>query len=289
MKVDIKQNNNGITHAKKAVFSLIALVNILLVVTQLQDIGAILYYTLLCLSCVLFVLSICVEVVSSIFYKIIISANVILMISILLYVIAYLNDWIELFSNPQNLREYIARAGVWGILLLFLITVLEIVVLPVPAAVTIVIGTYLYGSHVSFIVSVLGTIFGSIICFFLGRIFGKRLINWIIGEEKVSKYSNLIEQNGKFPFVLMMLFPCFPDDILCMVVGLTNMSFRFFILAISLTRPVMVAFYAYFGLGDIIPFSGWGIPVWIALISVGIGLLFVVNRIILKNKKYIKK
>ena len=182
------------------------------------------------------------------------------------------------------LRSYIASAGAWGIIVLFLLTILEVVVLPIPAAVTIVIGTYLFGAHISFVVSAIGTIVGSIICFYLGRVFGKKLVNWIVGTETVEKYSKLIEEKGKIPFIVMMLFPFFPDDILCMVVGLTNMKFSFFLTTVVLTRPVMVAFYAYFGLGEIIPFSGWGIPVWIALIALAVGILYLINYF-LKRKK----
>ena len=84
----------------------------------------------------------------------------------------------------------------------------------------------------------------------------------------------------------MLLFPFFPDDVICLVAGITTMSFRYFIITVSLTRPVMIAFMCYFGSGTIIPFKGWGIPVWIAIFVAVIILFFVVNKI---KKKIMEK
>lgn len=271
-------------YLKKVIFSVIALTNIIIIVTQLQHLGAILYYLALCLSCVSFVLSIALNNCNTPLYKIVICVDLAIIIIAVCYLIAYNNGWISIIMDRDLLRSYIASAGACGIIVLFLLTILEVVVLPIPAAVTIVIGTYLFGAHISFVVSAIGTIVGSIICFYLGRVFGKKLVNWIVGAETVEKYSKLIEEKGKIPFIVMMLFPFFPDDILCMVVGLTNMKFSFFLTTVVLTRPVMVAFYAYFGLGEIIPFSGWGIPVWIALIALAVGILYLINYF-LKRKK----
>ena len=57
------------------------------------------------------------------------------------------------------------------------------------------------------------------------------------------------------------------------------MRFRYFTVTVTLTRPVMIAFMCYFGSGTIIPFKGWGIPVWIAIFVAVIILFFVMNAI----------
>ena len=85
--------------------------------------------------------------------------------------------------------------------------------------------------------------------------------------------------------LVMLLFPFFPDDMLCMAAGLTKMTFKFFIIAVVLTRPVMIAFVSYFGTGKIIPFSGWGIPVWISMFVFMVALLYLLNYFIKKRKR----
>ena len=72
----------------------------------------------------------------------------------------------------------------------------------------------------------------------------------------------------------MQLLPCFPDDVLCMAAGLSAMSYPFFIITISIVRPIYIAAVSWLGTGDIIPFRGWGIPVWILIFAV-CGVIFV--------------
>ena len=50
------------------------------------------------------------------------------------------------------------------------------------------------------------------------------------------------------------------------------MNFAFFATVIILVRPLIIALYCFLGTGTIIPFSGWGIPVWIAIFAVCIAL-----------------
>ena len=285
MKKHSKIPNVSQNYLKKVIFSVMALINILLVVTRLQHLGALIYYFALCLSCIAFVFTISLVDTKSLLYKLAICIDITALATISIYLIAYNSGFIEIILDRQLLRLYIENAGIWGVLVLFLLTLLEVVVLPIPAAITIVIGNYLFGATISFIVSTAGVIVGSAICFILGRYFGRKWVNWLVGVENVDRYSAILSERGKIPFVLMMLFPFFPDDILCLVAGLTNMSFRFFMLAITFTRPIMVAFYAYFGTGDIIPFTGWGIPVWIGLIAVALFIIFVINRVLKKSKR----
>ena len=105
-----------------------------------------------------------------------------------------------------------------------------------------------------------------------GRLFGKRAVVWIAGGDTVEKYTSYIGKKGKVIFLLMQILPFFPDDILCMVAGLGSMNFAYFITVMIAVRPAIIALYCFLGNGSLIPFSGWGIPVWIAVFAVCIVL-----------------
>lgn len=277
----VSQTKNLVT--KFAMASLMVL-NLTLTVMHLDHLNAALYYCAICLfSCILVAL-VAINNVQSPVYKFLTLLNIVAALVLVSYIALYYSGVLEKINNVEELRKFVKESGQWGILVLFGLTLLQVVVLPIPAAVTILIGVLMYGSTVSFIVSTLGTIAGSIICFLLGKFFGYRVVAWIIGDEKAKKYADFINEKGKIPFIVMLLFPFFPDDILCMTAGLTKMTFKFFIITVVLTRPVMIAFVSYFGTGDIIPFSGWGIPVWIGMFVFAVALLYFINYFIDKRK-----
>ncbi len=277
----VSQTKNLVT--KFAMASLVVL-NLTLTVMHLDHLNAALYYCAVCLFSCILVASVAINNVQSPVYKFLTLLNIVAALVLVSYIALYYSGVLEKINNVEELRKFVKESGQWGILVLFGLTLLQVVVLPIPAAVTILIGVLMYGSTVSFIVSTLGTIAGSIICFLLGKFFGYRVVAWIIGDEKAKKYADFINEKGKIPFIVMLLFPFFPDDILCMTAGLTKMTFKFFIITVVLTRPVMIAFVSYFGTGDIIPFSGWGIPVWIGMFVFAVALLYFINYFIDKRK-----
>ena len=191
------------------------------------------------------------------------------------YVLYYTTGLSDRFSDFDALKQYIRGSGFWGIAIFIGLTVFQVVVLPIPEAVTILLGVAIYGATWSFVLSVIGTVIGALISFMLGKVFGRKLCNWMFGEENTEKYAKILNEKGRFLFIIMLLFPAFPDDMLCMIAGITTMSYAYFTVVCLLTRPVMIGLTAYLGSG-VIPFSGWGIPVWISIAC----LMFVVFVVI---------
>lgn len=165
----------------------------------------------------------------------------------------------------EHLTDMIKRTGSWGMAVYVIIQILQVVILPLPAVVCYVPGSVIWGPAYATLLASLGVFIGSLICYIIGKFFGKKVVIWIAGKENTEKYVSMLGKRGKLIFVLMQILPFFPDDILCMVAGLTSMNFPFFLISILLIRPCVIAVYCYLGSGTFIPFSGWGIPVWIAI------------------------
>lgn len=206
-----------------------------------------------------------------------------LIVCVVLYIIFYETGLNERFTDFSALKEFILASGGWGFAVYIGFTIFQVVVLPIPAALTIVLGVAIYGPTVCFILSTVGTILGSLLAFMLGKIFGRRLCNWMFGEENTKKYTELLGQKGRFLFIIMLIFPAFPDDMLCMIAGITTMSYGYFLVVCALTRPIMIGLTAYLGSG-IIPFEGSGIAIWIGIAC----LMFAVFVIITGVKKHIE-
>ena len=212
-------------------------------------------------------------------YKFTVIVSVFASFILLCYIALDYSGWLYKFKDMDALLTFVRNTKQWGILVYIGIVIFQVIFLPIPSAIVAVIGTVLYGPTYAFLFMTAGTIVGSILTFLLGKIFGRKLAIWVFGEEKTDKFADMLNKKGRFLFIIMMLFPFFPDDMMCLVAGITTMSLKYFTVAVTLTRPVMIAFMCYFGSGTIIPFRGWGIPVWIAIFAAVVILFFVINKV----------
>lgn len=155
------------------------------------------------------------------------------------------------------------------------ITFLQVTFVPIPSTVTILGGSYLFGALPSFFYSYVGLLLGAVTAFWLGRLLGKRFVLWIAGDNgKIDALLLRAKDRELVVLFFMFLLPAFPDDLLCLLAGLLPISFTAFLVMQLITRLTSIGATLLFFSGEVIPFSGWGIPV---LIGVGIAavLLFV--------------
>jgi len=194
--------------------------------------------------------------------------NIIALIIIGSFAIINLCGIFDNLSDLEKIKQLILNSGNWGYIIYAVLTILNVVILPIPAFVLMVAGVAIFGAVKTFIITFIGVITGSVAAFLIGRFACKKLVIWCVGEEAIENYTKLIGKKGNALFVIMQLLPFFPDDILCMVAGLTAMSFTFFFASMIIVKPIYIATVCFMGTGSIIPFTGWGIPVWIAIFVV---------------------
>ena len=177
-------------------------------------------------------------------------------------------------EKVEHIIKLIQKTGPYGKIVFVLLQILQVVVLPLPALLCYVSGVMIYGPLEAFILSSIGVFIGSMFCYVIGRFCGRKVVQWLVGD-KMDKYLNVLSKRGKGPFVIMQLLPFFLDDVLCILAGVTNMNFWFYLIIMLVIRPIVIAVYCFFGSGTIIPFSGWGIPVWILIfvVFIVIGIL----------------
>lgn len=176
-------------------------------------------------------------------------------------------------TSVTSLKEYILYTGSSGVLTYILIQAGQVVFLPIPAAIICIVGSLIYGPLLGGIYCSIGVLLGSCISFAIGKTFGIRIVNWIVGKENTKKYTDIIKKRGGFFLCLAFLLPMFPDDILCLIAGITNIKFKTFFICALITRPIGVLAMSFFGGGYLIPFSGWGLYVWGVIL---IGSIFAV-------------
>lgn len=154
-----------------------------------------------------------------------------------LYYLFKNTGWIGKFSNVAELKVILSSAGFWSYTVFAVMQFLQVSIIPMPASVSTIVGVICFGPWIAFGISLLAILLGSIVAYIFGRVFGSKIIYWIVGKERGEEFCNLLLR-GKWAFFVMMLLPLFPDDILCLVAGACGMNFRFFLVTNLITRTI---------------------------------------------------
>ncbi len=214
--------------------------------------------------------------------KILLSIVLIGIIFLILFIVFYKTTGLSIndLKNKEVVREFIESTGGYGKLVFILLQFLQVTFIPIPGSITIIVGNYLFGFWSTLYMSYIGMLLGSLLAFLIGRKVGRPFVNWVVGDkETVDKYLQSVKDKETILFFLFFLFPFFPDDALCSVAGITNLSWKRFIIIQLITRFTSIIGTLLFMSGDFIPFEGWGIPVLIIL-----GIAFI-SIIIISYKK----
>ncbi|WP_105300779.1 TVP38/TMEM64 family protein [Anaerococcus marasmi] len=181
--------------------------------------------------------------------KAIIKKNIFNIISVLMLVIftilGYLGYRAGLFNSIDSFRTYILSKGKLAPLFFMIIQVVQVVLPIIPGGLTTVFGVIIFGAFWGFIYNYISICIGSILVFFISRNFGKSIVIRIFGKDTFEKYHHKINDKSyeKF-FALAILFPVAPDDFLCYLSGLTDMSFKKFASVIFLFKGPSIFLYS---------------------------------------------
>lgn len=168
---------------------------------------------------------------------------------------------LEILFHREALQDKIAEAGIFAPLVFIILQFLQTIILPLPTALTIAIGVYLFGAWKCFLFSYIGCVTGSIVAFFIGRGLGFKAVAWLFGKETVEGWLKKIKGKDSFILTAMFLLPFFPDDLLCFVAGLSSMTNGYFIAMICISRLISISTTAF--PIDFIPFNTWwGLLIW---------------------------
>ncbi len=151
-----------------------------------------------------------------------------------------------IFSSAEQLSYMISQAGIWGPLIFIFIQIIQCVIPIIPGGLSCVAGIILFGPFYGFIYNYIGILLGSLINFILARHYGKPLIETIVSKKTYNKYISWLDRGKHFDklFALAIFMPVSPDDFLCMLAGLTKMTYKKFITIIVLGKPASLLVYS---------------------------------------------
>lgn len=140
-------------------------------------------------------------------------------------------------GSLDAMRAYIAHFAPFSHLFYFLIQFLSVVAAPIPSNVTALAGALLFGTWPAFLLTWAAVFAGSVLVFWLARALGQRFVDRLVSRSMSEKYLDIIRRKRDVFLFLAFLFPFFPDDLLCILAGLTDIPLKRFCILVLAARP----------------------------------------------------
>lgn len=148
----------------------------------------------------------------------------------------------RIFTNREALEAWIISLGAWGPVVIVVAEFLQVLLAPVPGQVVGIAAGYLYGAFWGTVLAMTGLVLGTLVAVWLARLFGRPLVERVVGEEMLQRLDGYVERSGSLALLLIYLIPFLPDDLICFVAGLTSLSLgRILLLAFIGRLPGVVA------------------------------------------------
>ena len=166
----------------------------------------------------------------------------ILLVAFIIYAVK-----MNLLTSPEVLVNRIKKYGIIGPIIFLLLQIVQVVFPVIPGGASCLVGPLAFGPIEGFIYNYVGLTLGSIVAYMLSRNFGLPLIKKLFKEETINKYLKYI-RTKKFETIFFwgIFLPGAPDDLLCYIAGISNLTFRKFLIIILVGKPLTLIFYSLF-------------------------------------------
>ena len=174
----------------------------------------------------------------------------------------YESGFFRAASSVRGVKDYIESFAPYSHIAFFLVQLFSVVLAPIPSNISAAAGGMLFGTLPAFLLTFGAVFLGSMLVFTLARLLGQGFADQFVSRRLSEKYQTAIRSKTSVFLLLAFLFPYFPDDILCILAGLTDLALRRFALILLLARPWGLLFAS--GLGG----AAFTIPLW-GLVLIG--------------------
>jgi uncharacterized membrane protein YdjX (TVP38/TMEM64 family) len=155
-------------------------------------------------------------------------------------------DAFDFLKSRESLEIFLTQFGEFAPLAVISIIIVEVIIAPLPGGAMPVVAGFLFGPFLGTLYSWLGNVIGSIIAFWIARIWGERAIKFFAPKFKKNHYDNAI-QHHSIKFWILYSFPIAPVDILSFALGTSSMKFDRFLAFISIAFLLRVAILSFAG------------------------------------------
>ena len=145
--------------------------------------------------------------------------------------LALWNPMISFIEDPDSLSVWIDEAGIWGPIVFMLLNTAQVLLAIIPGGPFEVAAGALFGPWAGTLMCDVAMTAGGMMTFFFVRKFGMKFIELFVDREEIESVK-FLHANEKYTSLLFLffLFPGTPKDLMCYVVGLTDIKWTTWLL-----------------------------------------------------------
>lgn len=150
------------------------------------------------------------------------------------------------FNSREDFVAYVHGFGRFSVAIFILLQILQIFLPLLPSALTVTAGVILYGSFIGVLYNYIGISIGSILAFLIVRRYGHSALEKLVSQNRIQKYEDKLKNGKTFErfFTTVIFLPFAPDNVVCYLAGLSNMSVLKVSVIILLGKPLSIALYS---------------------------------------------
>lgn len=140
------------------------------------------------------------------------------------------------------LETVVVNAGVWSWIVLGIIQFLQVVIIPIPSTFITLLSMKMYPDNLIFlfVVTLSVIVLGVVVTYLIGRKWGKKAVVWCAGsEDEYNKWLSVLKsKKTNVIYLATIIFPIFPDDVMCLIAGSIKMNFWWYLGANIVGRAI---------------------------------------------------
>ncbi|MEW8967489.1 MAG: VTT domain-containing protein [Exiguobacterium alkaliphilum] len=151
----------------------------------------------------------------------------------LLFVFIYYVSFGLVLYDTYGLDRLLERYDDQAALVFAAFSFLQPIVLPVPEAVSVPIGSVALGPLRAALIGSVATTLGILVMYGLAR-FGRERVMRLLDADKLATYDRYVERYGLGVLLVLFVIPILPDEVICLAAGFSRVPFpRFALIAIG--------------------------------------------------------
>jgi uncharacterized membrane protein YdjX (TVP38/TMEM64 family) len=183
---------------------------------------------------------------------------------------------IEHLNSVEKINQLLDENQMSGGLIYIGLQIVQVVISVIPGQPIQMAAGYAFGALWALLLSIIGISIGTIVTFYLGRVFGRDIVYLVFGEKRVAKFVELLDSTKGFVAIFILyLFPGIPKDVFSYAAGISQMRMLpFVVISIIARTPALMAslLFGKFVRGE--DWIGLIIVTAIVLVCAVVGLIF---------------